>query len=356
MKTLSRKEKLLQVAEGLKIGLEQDLKPPQKAWELKNLKSQGYSTLGSLGNFSLIIGKAKSRKSFFINIAVSAAISKDLILKQYRSVLPKKQQEVIYFDTEQGEYHVQLALKRICRQTGIEKPTGLHIYHLRTLEPSVRLKIIETVIYNNDNVGMVVIDGVRDLVTSINDEVQATKISSKVLKWSEEKNIHIVTVLHQNKSDNNARGHLGTELLNKAETVLSVTKMKGREEVSIVEPVSCRNKESESFAFEIIDGLPTIVENFTTKISGNPKKKKLVEQGCDIKNQLLKVVFSEEDAAFSYGDLVKQVKSSYQKLFNDPIGDNQVKDFIKECKSKGWLLQKTVKGKYTLGLSLENDP
>lgn len=355
-KPLSEKGRLLKKAESLKIDIDKDIKAPQKAWELKNLESSVHSTLGTLGNFSLIIGKAKSRKSFFVSIAISAAISEDIVLKRYKSELPKKQQEVIYFDTEQGEFHVQQALKRICRQTGIEKPDNLHVYHLRTLKPSERLKIIETIIYNNDNVGFVVIDGIRDLVTSINDEVQATKMSSKLLKWSEERNIHIVTVLHQNKSDNNARGHLGTELVNKAETVLSVIKMKGNEEVSIVEPVSCRNKEPESFAFKIIDGLPTIVESFTAKISGKLRKKKLGEQSIDVKYELLRDVFTEEDVAFSYGRLIKQIKSSYDKLHNAPIGDNQVKDFITECRTNKWLLQKQKKGKYTLGLSLEDDP
>jgi hypothetical protein len=35
-----------------------------------------------------------------------------------------------------------------------------------------------------------------------------------------QKVIHIHTILHQNKADENARGHIGTELNNKAETVL----------------------------------------------------------------------------------------------------------------------------------------
>ncbi|MCU9931164.1 mobilization protein, partial [Escherichia coli] len=76
----------------------------------------------------------------------------------------------------------------------------------------------------------------------------ATMIVSKLMKWSEEKNILIVTVLHQNKGDNNARGHIGTELNNKAETVLSVSKSSDNEMVSIVQAEMCRNLEPESFA------------------------------------------------------------------------------------------------------------
>ena len=109
----SEQEKLKSSLNSLKICPKEQLQPPQIALQMANRKTDGYSTLGTLGNFSLIIGKAKSRKSFYINIAVATAISKDLVLNLFKSELPQGQKEVLYFDTEQGKYHVQLALKRI---------------------------------------------------------------------------------------------------------------------------------------------------------------------------------------------------------------------------------------------------
>jgi hypothetical protein len=41
-----------------------------------------------------------------------------------------------------------------------------------------------------------------------------------LMQWTGEKNIRIQTVLHLNKGDDNARGHIGTELNNKAESLL----------------------------------------------------------------------------------------------------------------------------------------
>ena len=61
----------------LKIRATDVFAPPQIAWSMYNATTNDYSTLGTLGDFSLIIGKAKSRKSFFINIAISTAISND---------------------------------------------------------------------------------------------------------------------------------------------------------------------------------------------------------------------------------------------------------------------------------------
>ncbi len=228
-----------------------DLMPPQICIEVFDNENES-SILGTLGDFSLIIGKAKSKKSFFISIAVSAATKNNLVLDKIKGKLPSNQNQVLYFDTEQSEYYVQRAVQRICKITEIKNPENLKTYYLRKFSPKERLELIEHAIYNNSNIGLVVIDGIKDLVFSINDESEATNISSKLLKWTEENNIHIICVLHQNKSDNNARGHLGTELINKAESVVSITKAPENENISIVEAEFCRNKDFTTFAFEIM--------------------------------------------------------------------------------------------------------
>ena len=77
--------KLKTKLESLKINVTDEFPPQQIAWEILNQTSKEYSTLGNLGDFSLIVGKAKSRKSFFINIAISTAISNDLVLNRFKS-------------------------------------------------------------------------------------------------------------------------------------------------------------------------------------------------------------------------------------------------------------------------------
>lgn len=336
------------VLRSLEVNATDKLRPPKKAWEQVQ-KDGKTAILGTLGNFSLFIGKAKSRKSFFINIAVSAVLKKDLLFNQFKGCLPTNQSNVLYFDTEQGKYHVQLALKRICKQVNTDIPTNLKVYHLRSKNPLERLKIIEHAIYNTENVGLVVIDGIKDLVTSINDEAEATMIASKLLKWTEEKEIHIVTVLHQNKSDNNARGHIGTELINKAETVLSITKNEQDKDISIVEAQMCRNIEPEPFAFEINeDGLPVLVKDFEIRTETKSNRFDISDLEDFRIYQLLNEVFSKGDA-FTYSDLRIQIQLAYKKQFKKKIGDNRAKELITICKNNEWLLQEKAKGPYTLG-------
>lgn len=339
------KQTEVETLESLRVKPSDKIDPPQKAWEQI---AKNDIILGTLGNFSLIIGKAKSRKSFFINIAVSTVISKDSILNQFRGCLPHEQRKVLYFDTEQSKYHVQLALKRVCEQVKIQEPKGLEVYGLRSLNPSERLNLIEYAINNTPNLGFVIIDGIKDLINSINDEGEATMIASKLLKWTEEKNIHIITVLHQNKSDNNARGHIGTELINKAETVLSVTKSEQDKDISIVEAQQCRNREPEPFAFEINEyGLPVIVEDFEIRTETKNDRFDVTDMEDFKKYQLLTEIFSKNES-FGYSELVRQMKLAYKKQFNKKLGDNRAKDLITDCKNENWLSQEKPKAPYKL--------
>ena len=270
-------------------------------------------------------------------------------LNQFKGCLKHDKRKVLYFDAEQGKYHVQLALKRICKQINVDVPTDLTVYGLRSLKPSERLEIIEHAIYNTDNLGVVVIDGIKDLVTSINDESEATMIASKLLKWTEERNIHVITVLHQNKSDNNARGHIGTELINKAETVLSITKNESDENISVVEAQQCRNKEPRPFAFEINeDGMPIIAENYEIRTETKKNRFDITELEDFKKYQLLTDVFSKGES-FSYSELVIQMKLSYKKQFTQTVGTNRIKELITDCKNNEWLIQECAKKPYTLG-------
>jgi len=296
------------------------------------------SVIGTLGNFALFIGKAKSRKTFLITAALAAATRCGSSLA-FLGFLPKDKNTVLYFDTEQGRHHVYRTVRRICTLSGIELPSNFTAFSLRKYPPALRLEMIEAAIYNNPHLGFVVIDGIRDLINSINDEAEATMIITHLLRWTEELNIHIIVVLHQNKNDKNARGHLGTELQNKAETVLSITKDDKNKDISIVDAEYCRDIDPESFAFEIdCDGLPRLVNDWEVKTTraGNPKKVTPDEIDINTHFCVLKEVFRLYPQPLA-GVLYKNLKIQFKKLFNMNISDNKIVDFVTYYKAEGIL-------------------
>ncbi|WP_421762729.1 hypothetical protein [Ekhidna sp.] len=267
---------------------------------------------GTFGNFSVITGKAKSRKSFFITYLVKESISAG--------------HKVLVFDTEQASYKVH---ENLLRATGNIPNDQVEYYALRKFNPSERKEIVEKLIYESD-MNIVFIDGIRDLVNSINDEEEATNISSCLLKWTEEKNIHIVTVLHQNKGDNFARGHIGTELQNKAETVVSISKDDRDKDQSVVEPVHMREMEFDPFSLNVSHtGIPGLTEYIQTSTE---KKKKRPEQ-FDIAERKEIILMVKEVAKewSSYSDLWRQIKEACGR-WGIVIGDNIAKDWLSAMK------------------------
>ena len=341
--------------ESFEIDPHESIPPPEIAWV--SCEGDKEIILGSLGNFSMVIGKAKSRKSFFISLIASVLSSNMVFFDRFKGCLPKHKDKVLYFDTEQSKYHLQLSLKRVCSQINNPQPQNIKVYGLRSKSPQERLNMVEAAIYKTPNLGFVIIDGVKDLITSINDEEQATMIATKLLKWTEEVGIHIILVLHQNKSDNNARGHLGTELLNKCETVLSVTKDSDNKEISIVEAEQCRNIEPEPFAFEIdSNGLPSILDEFEFQSSKRGSKIDITSINSKAMLSILENAFSE-NSELNYSKLKELLKVAYFNQFKTKYGagDNKIKELISHLKLKGWICQAKPKSPYILNKDQIND-
>src|SRR5690606_7195451 len=94
---------------------------------------------------------------------------------------------------------------------------------VKIYDPKKRIAITEAAIKQFDP-DFIIIDGIRDLVFDINSPEEATIISGEMMRWAEIYDCHILTIIHENKGSGTARGHLGTEMQNKAEVVLKVFK------------------------------------------------------------------------------------------------------------------------------------
>lgn len=210
--------------------------------------------IGTLGNFSVSTGKAKAKKTFNVCALVAAALINGQVL-EYRASFPESKRDILYFDTEQSPYHCQLVMQRILSLAGLpldQEPEHLKFSHLRAIaDPNQRRALIRYAIYNSPNLGLVIIDGIRDLMHNINNSAEATNLVGDLMQWTGEKNIHIQTVLHLNKGDDNARGHIGTELNNKAESVLLIAKDTKDADRSVVSPAVIRSKAFAPFAFKL---------------------------------------------------------------------------------------------------------
>ena len=217
----------------------------------------------SRGNISAICGEAKSKKTFLASALVASAMAIPLDkLNNFKSVDKDMNINVLWVDTEQGERHVRRVIDRISEMTGakmgglVSEPR-LMTLSLRELSPMDRYQVMMEAVkrYPFD---LIVIDGIADLQNNTNDLEESDALVGLLMSLSTKTNTHILCVLHTNPGSDKARGHLGSSLQRKAETVIFVHR---NGECSVVEPQFCRNEPFERFAFRVSEeGIPEMCD------------------------------------------------------------------------------------------------
>ena len=179
-----------------------------------------------------ITGRAKSGKTFVMSIIMLMGVI-DRILQFERD--GKEPLKVLWFDTEQSKQStLDIIQNRIVemyhRKVDPDTPFPnecLRTFNVRFDNCEMRRQgFLELVPFIKPD--LVILDGIRDLVTDINDGAEAQRIMEEMLALAQANDCCIIAVLHQNKSgeSRDPRGWLGTELLNKAFDVFATEKMK----------------------------------------------------------------------------------------------------------------------------------
>ena len=213
------------------------------------------------GNISAIVGEPKCKKTFLTTALVSSAFAypfPDSLA--FDNVKANPTLSVLWLDTEQSESHVRKVVERINAITGIARlgeqtDCRLTMLRLRELEPKERREALrDSILVRHPDI--VVIDGIADLLYNTNDIEESDNLIGELMALSTQYNCHIINVLHTNPGTDKARGHIGSSLQRKSETVLYVHK---DDNVSIVECQFSRNEPFERFAFTVNNtGLPEI--------------------------------------------------------------------------------------------------
>jgi hypothetical protein len=232
-----------------------------KTYETKDGTIEYPLALGTKGNFTFVQAPPKSKKTFFISLLSAVYMKGNLDsfagnLKGYRG-----NDNLIHFDTEQSLFHCQMVFKRPLDMTDIDI-SKYHTYALRQLDFKERIQFIEHVLYKKlegKNIGLVIIDGIADLCSDVNNIEESNNVVQKLMKWTKELNCHIITVIHSNFGSDKPTGHLGSFLEKKTETQMQLELNTVNKGLVTVSCKRSRNAPFDNFSFKVNSfGLPQV--------------------------------------------------------------------------------------------------
>ena len=209
----------------------------------------------TFGNISMIVGEEKSRKSFLKSLLEACSIggksnnyTADIEIQGHNL----QDKYIISIDAEQDTYDAWMNGIRVPKMVGAIYPK-YRMLKWREKSKDERLMLLEWLFMESDykdNLGLVVLDGFVDFVKDFNDLKECDEFASKLMKYSSITHSHIMGILHLNPNSEKARGHLGTIIGQKCETVLIIKNMG---DYSVVKRKVGRGKTFEPFTIRVDD-------------------------------------------------------------------------------------------------------
>jgi hypothetical protein len=185
---------------------------------------------GTFGNISMIKGEEKARKSWLKSLLLGCCFDGNSV--NYSSDIKGhnlRDKYIIDIDCEQDFYYSRLGADRICKMFGTPEnpiiPDNYIAINLREHNAKIRRDYLKWLFMESEyrnKLGIVSIDGYVDMLDNFNDLVESTEFTQSLMKYSTLSKAHITGVLHLNPGQDKARGHLGTILQQKCETVVII--------------------------------------------------------------------------------------------------------------------------------------
>lgn len=218
--------------------------------------------MAGLGMLGVITGKEKTRKSTFLSALTAAGLSGQKYLN-FTLKLPPEKNRIVFFDTEQSKIFWKLTQRRVHKMARLfgNDYSRYQSYMMRNFSIEERIEAIDFYIKENKDIGLLVIDGVLDMLNNFNDERECHAFTLQLLRWSVDSGALIMTVIHQTKGMGYMLGHIGSMLLKKCDFAIELVHDKKTGFTSVIN-MAGRTERFEEFEFtQNRDGFPILNHN-----------------------------------------------------------------------------------------------
>lgn len=241
----------------------------------------------------LVQGKSGVHKSRLTSSLASLLVADDCSkeLLGFKSTSEGKNQ-LIYCDTERNiAYQLPVVIKQIARDAELDidtlksKFTILPLMNTqrpdRTRVMNEQFKELRKEETTADSHFIIVLDIISDLVSNFNDVPDTMSLVDLINKAINTIDVTFILVIHENPgSIDKARGHLGTELSNKASTVFQISEstMEGIFKLKMLKSRSTQKYEDIMLQYDSsVNNLVVVTDGITNIKASDPEVLKLCE-------------------------------------------------------------------------------
>lgn len=178
----------------------------------------------------MIVGEQKSGKSSFAALLMASAIASNNTVLEGKIKCNVEVAKIVYIDTEMPEIDRLRLLHRTLKTAGFDykqdwRDKNLFVYSLQDFS-SDNIAALICCIVKRLSPDVVIIDGLGDLVESINSESQAIDIFAGLKAMAKDHNCAVIALLHLNPGGFKATGWIGTVGQKKVSDTVKISKQK----------------------------------------------------------------------------------------------------------------------------------
>lgn len=214
---------LLEALRQLEVHNVDDEEEPQPMFRINGVEVLPRQAVG------LVAGQRKNGKSNFAGLLMAACVAKERCLFDGAvRCLAEEVVKILYVDTEQPRHDCRRTLRRVMLSANYDRTEswddhGIKVLSMKDIALEERLKAVEGAVnfYHPD---LVIIDGLADLLRTINDENESRDLWQWLDLVACKMNCVVIGMLHQNHQSTKVGGWAGTQGVKKASDLFEVRK------------------------------------------------------------------------------------------------------------------------------------
>ncbi len=202
-------------------------------------------SLGRAGDIVCVTGAEGSGKSKFTTSLILRSILGTSDGEGFFLQRNIEGKACVLFDTEQTKYQLHRNVRQAIESLNASiVPDYIYVFSLVEVSRQERWHYIELTLrelyYKHGGIHIIVIDGIADMIDSVNMETPAIKLLEDLMRLASVYSVLIICVIHFLENGMKLRGHLGSELQRKASSILLVERKKTSNSM-LIRPIKMRD-------------------------------------------------------------------------------------------------------------------